>query len=199
MRSFISLVFLPAILFFPIGVLAGADKETAASCSIYDAVYKPHPDYKPRDLDFELTVREALPGEGSSMRSHFLYFSAYDDDRNQVSMLRMGLGCTSSTCFISATTGQFHTNDALLEFATHLRFDPLAFNHALRDVPVWGPDAPYALVFQNTKGKFYRAKEQGDPFDEFVKYFTPNHTLPDFGGYDVWLLDRCNVNGGTPK
>ena len=106
--------------------------------------------------------------------------------------MRLGLGCTGSQCFIGAQAGQHHPSEEMIDFASSLVFEPLAFNRNFLDVPVWGPDAPYAIVFQGTKKKFYYAKDrESKNFSEFITYHTPNKVFPDFSGRDVWVLDGC--------
>lgn len=191
--SFICLAF---VLF--IANSAAAAKQDAASCSIYDAVYKPHPEYEKRDLDFELTVHKPLPGEGNSMRMPFYYFDAFDHAGTKVSTLRMAAGCGQgvSMCGINAAAGQFRSNEEYQEFKTHLVFEPLAFGSDFLSRNPWGDPAPHAVVFHNTKKKFYAANEapyaKPELFDHFVRYYTPDKVLPDFGGFDVWLFERCS-------
>jgi hypothetical protein len=176
---------------------AAAPKKPIATCSVYDAVYKPHPDYQRRDLDFDLRVRRPLPGEGSSMRMVFYYFDAFDRAGDKVSTLRMAEGCGLGVpkCTISATRGQFRNNSDYVEFRTNLTFDPLSLSDAFMKIESFESEPPYAFIFLETKQKFYwMSKAPGaklDVFDDFVRYYTPQKVLPDFGGYDVWLFDRC--------
>jgi hypothetical protein len=194
MRLLISFICLAFFLF--IANSAVAAKKDAASCSIYDAVYKPHPEYEKRDLDFELTVHKPLPGEGNSMRMPFYYFDAFDEAGKKVSTLRMAQGCGLgvSKCSIGAAAGQFRSNDDYIEFKTNLNFDPLSLDENFLDIRS-KDEAPFALIFLETKRKFYWASEAPgaklELFDHFVRYYTPEKILPNFGGYDVWLFNKC--------
>jgi hypothetical protein len=188
----------------------------ANGCSIYDAVYKPHPSQfpdvpilkKPKALDFEMTVHRPLQGEkGGSHRAIFFYIDAFDHNTSKkVSTLRMADVCSTGmvVCEINTNEGQFHPNDRMKELRDGLAFAPIALTRDFGRVEYYSRTAPYVFILPDTLRQLYtflnkpnyRAAGKLRDFDtiagEFVRFYTQDKIFPDFSGNDVWVFDRCN-------
>lgn len=209
------LLSIAAITFFHFAT-ARAALHDASSCSIYDAIYKPHTSIfpkvpileKPKPLSFTLSVRKPLDNEkGGSHRTIFFYVDAFDLKTGvKVSTLRMSDTCSNGFvhCALSTYEGQLRPNEEMKELKYGMGFDPVALRKDYSRMEYYGPDAPYAFILPDTLRTIYgyqnkvSSETNGDESkavaisEDFVRYYTPEKVFPDFSGYDVWVLSSCD-------
>lgn len=190
----------------------------ASSCSIYDAVYKPHPSHYPdvpvlgkqKALTFTLTAEKPLNSEkGGSHRTIFFYIDAFDLNGKKISTLRMADTCSNGVveCTISTSEGQFSPNEKMKELEYGLGFEPVALRRDFSRMEYYGPEAPFAFILSDTlkdiyqllnKTPLYPPTKENQVYTEtvsqFVRFYTSDKVFPDFSGHDVWVLDSCDKN-----
>ncbi len=210
------LLALIAGLNFCLPSIAVSADDKASSCSIYDAVYKPHPSHYPdvpvlensKSLTFTLTAQKPLNGEkGGSHRTIFFYIDAFDLSGKKVSTLRMADTCSNGVveCAISTNEGQFQSSEKMKELEYGLGFKPIALRRDFSRMEYYGPEAPYAFILSGTlkdiylllnKTPLYPPTEENLVYTEivpqFVRFYTSDKVFPDFSGHDVWVLDSCD-------
>ena len=165
MRSLYIISFLLIYLYAPGD--AFADNGTDLSnCTLESAVYKPHPSYRSRSVDFTMTVEKPRGGQ-TTLRWNDYYIHAYSNEK-EVSSYRMSVTCGNGAagCFLGGS-----------EF--------LELDQSLGEYR--GKYAPYAYILSHTPN----AKKFSGPSED-LKFFTKDHTPPNFDGITLWILDSCN-------
>lgn len=177
--------------------------ESDSSCSLYNAKYKPHPSYHEENgkLSFVMTVKKPESGEGSGvLRRNFFYIDAHNNmNQEKVSSMRLGDSCSNGivTCWIGAYEGQFGLRSDMKEFGSSINFKLIALDRDFFRVNHDSLMAPYIYILPDTASAIYyqiRGKS-GENIEKFVQYYTEEKTFPDFSGYDVWVLNSCDVGG----
>lgn len=179
---FISLLVLTIFLSFH---TVQANENGADSCPSNHAIYKPHPSYPTRNLDFTLTIEKPYP-EGWQRD---FYIHAYDRKTGkEVSALR-----NSMFSLISADYRAFNF------IALRKDFFP--------EKDILGK-APYVFILQDTNRlkiePVQAEKDKKEPEDLEIKnppsdlsdlyFYTDQKILPDFRGLDVWVFEECEAN-----
>ncbi len=153
---------------------------------------------KSQSIDFEMVVKKPMKGEGAgSFRSIFFYINAFDNlSGKNVSTLRLSDTCSDGVvrCSLNTHAGQFNLNAQMKDFKSGLSFEPIALNNDFFTVNYYGPEAPHLFILTNTASQFYYNRNKSvfkDEMNEFINFYTDEKVIPDFGGFDAWVLSTC--------
>jgi hypothetical protein len=172
-------------------------KANNIQCSPFRAIYKPSSSYKTRDLDFTLIISSHPEMSYASFGPYFT-FTAYDKKTGKkVSSLRMARNCSNGTvvCGLDAEAGQFAEEKNYQTFESSPSFREIALSKNFEIMDDVDKEAAYSLILPYTE---YQFKKNIIPhpqnWDRYIKFYTPEKIIPNFTGFDVWILSNCDVN-----
>ncbi|MBL4576291.1 MAG: hypothetical protein JKY51_09390 [Opitutaceae bacterium] len=203
MKKYFILIFLGWVTLTSYGVQANTK-----TCSIYDAIYKPHPSYKsPNNIPhkkadniaFVMEVKRPKEGEkGGAFRSIFFHITALDKTTGKkVSTMRLADTCSNGVvrCSLNTHAGQFKLNALMEDLKSGFSFEPIALKKDFSPTRYNSKEAPYTFIFPNTASQFYYERNNvnlENDMNEFVRFYTDEKIFPDFGGYDIWIMNSCH-------
>lgn len=179
------------------------DDGNKISCSSYQAVYKPHPKYVRHDSPKMRLKIEQAHEMNFTNRGPLFYFILLNENDEKVSEMRLAYTCSQgvSICRLNAYWGQFNSIEKLENLDGRISLDIIALEEDFSQAnPISKEKAPHLLIFPNTQSEFYHGIiSETDKWDKNIHYYTDEKVLPNFGGYDVWVLDDCDREKRTEQ
>lgn len=148
-----------------------------------------------KSLSFVLRIEKG--DIGSSIRSTFLNFDAYDKSGKKVSTMRFGDSWSNgvarqgfSTYFgMYCTFGKDSESDCR-DMKSSAAFYPIGVNADLSSANI--NSAPDLLIFPGTYWQLrYGSFQVPEHWDQYIRFYTEDRIYPDFRGYDFWVRKKC--------